>query len=47
MYVEAARRLYGLDTDHETAHRAHGLRSLLSLRGEKTRKDETGETLGC
>jgi glutamyl-tRNA reductase len=43
-YVEAARKLYGLDADHEKTHRAHGLRSLLKL-GEKSRKDETGEQL--
>ena len=46
-YVDAARRLYGLDADHEKVHRARGLRSLLRFGGEKPRKDETGETLGC
>jgi glutamyl-tRNA reductase len=45
-YVDAARRLYGLDADIERVRRAHGLRGLMSF-GGKTRKDETGETDGC
>jgi len=45
-YVEAARRLYGLDLDMEKVHRAHGLRSLLGLGVERSRKDETGENVG-
>jgi glutamyl-tRNA reductase len=44
--VESARRLYCLDADHETVHRAHGLRALLR-RGEPARKDDKGETVGC
>jgi len=46
-YVDAARRLYGLDADIEKVRRAHGLRGLMSFGGGKARKDETGETNGC
>jgi len=46
-YVDAARRLYGLDADIEKIRRAHGLRGLLNFGGGKARKDETGETNGC
>jgi len=44
--VEAARRLYGLDSDHETLHRVRGLRALLR-RGEPAPKDDEGDTVGC
>ena len=47
VYVDAARKLYGLDAHEEKVSRAHGLRSLLQFGGEKPNKDETGETLGC
>jgi glutamyl-tRNA reductase len=47
MLVETIRRLYGLDVDHEAVHRAHGLRSLLKLSGEKPRTDETGDPDAC
>ena len=45
LYVETARRLYGLDSDQEKTGRAWGLRSLLR-RGDATR-DDKGETVGC
>lgn len=45
MYVETARRLYGLDSDQEKTGRAWGLRSLLR-RGD-TKRDDKGETVGC
>jgi glutamyl-tRNA reductase len=46
-YVEAARRLWGLDVETEKMHRAHGLRGLLAMGGAKPRKDETGEPDEC
>ncbi len=45
-YVEAARRLYGLDADAEKVHRAHRLRGLLGFGGVKTRTDGTGDENG-
>jgi glutamyl-tRNA reductase len=47
VYVEAARTLYGLDVDHETVHRARGLRSLLTFGGDKPLPDETGDPHAC
>jgi glutamyl-tRNA reductase len=47
VYVEAARRLWGLDTDIESMHRAHGLRGLLGIGGAKPREDETGDGVEC
>lgn len=43
LYVEAARHLYGLDAPEGGKH--HGL--LKGILGEKTRKKETGESVGC
>jgi glutamyl-tRNA reductase len=45
-YVEAARRLYGIDADHDKSGRAKGLRSLLR-RSAPVTPDETGDTDGC
>ena len=47
VYVEAARRLWGLDD--EAPKRSHGLRGLLGAPGkpERANANETGETLGC
>jgi glutamyl-tRNA reductase len=44
--VEAARMLYGLDEGTEKTARVRGLRALLR-RGEPTRKDDEGDTVGC
>jgi glutamyl-tRNA reductase len=46
VYVEAARRLYGLDSEEEAARPVRSLRSLLGVR-DKRKKDETGEQVGC
>ena len=46
-YVEAARRLWSLDTDLEKAHRGRGLRGLLTFGSDKTSKDETGDSNDC
>ena len=47
VYVEAARRLWGLD--EEIPKRAHRLKGLLGMneRPERANTNETGETLGC
>jgi glutamyl-tRNA reductase len=47
MYIEAARRLYGLDVDMEKLRRAHGLKGLLGFAGGKSRTDETGDPNAC
>jgi hypothetical protein len=46
MLVEAVRRLYGLDADHETLHRVRGLRALLR-RNDPAPKEDEGDTVGC
>ncbi|HEY5540704.1 MAG TPA: glutamyl-tRNA reductase, partial [Coriobacteriia bacterium] len=47
VYVEAARRLWGLDD--EAPKRAHRLKGLLGVseKPERANENETGETLGC
>jgi glutamyl-tRNA reductase len=46
-YVDAARRLYGLDVDTDKVHRSHRLRGLLGFGGGKARDNETGDTDDC